>query len=161
MSYFKISLGIFLALAATRFIPHPPNFTSLMSLGFYVPVLFGIKFIPAVLLSFIVTDLFIGFHSTILFTWGSIIFIGLIANYFNKSVLNRIVGSIFGCCIFFIISNFGVWSLGSYGYTFQGLLTCYFLAIPFFTNTLVSTFIFSFLIEAIYKLFHVEKKINF
>ena len=94
MSYFKISFGIFLALAATRFIPHPPNFTSLMSLGFYVPVLFGIKFIPAVLLSFIVTDLFIGFHSTILFTWGSIVFIGLIANYFNKSVLNRITGSI-------------------------------------------------------------------
>ena len=155
MYYLKISIGIFLVLAASRFIPHPPNFTSLMSLGFYVPVLFGIKFIPAVLLSFIVTDLFIGFHSTILFTWGSIIFIGLIANYFNKSVLNRIVGSIFGCCIFFIISNFGVWSLGTYGYTASGLILCYTLAIPFFSYSIISTIIFSSIIEAVYNQFRV------
>ena len=31
----------------------------------------------------------------------------------------------------FVITNFGVWLLGSYGYTFTGLLTCYILAIPF------------------------------
>ena len=35
-------LGIFLALAVSRFVPHPPNFTSLIALSFYIPVLFGI-----------------------------------------------------------------------------------------------------------------------
>ena len=39
MNYLKISLGILLALAASRFVPHPPNFTSLMALSFYVPAL--------------------------------------------------------------------------------------------------------------------------
>ena len=43
--YIKISIGIFFALAASRFIPHPPNFTSLIALSFYVPVFFGLKFI--------------------------------------------------------------------------------------------------------------------
>ena len=53
--------------------------------------------------------------------------------------------------IFFIITNFGVWVSGSYGYTLQGFISCYILAIPFFTNTLISTFIFSVVIETIIK----------
>ena len=54
MNYFKISLGILIALAASRLIPHPPNFTSLLALSFYVPALLGRKFIPALIFSFII-----------------------------------------------------------------------------------------------------------
>ena len=72
MSYFKISLGIFVALAASRFVPHPPNFTSLLALGFYIPALLGIKFLPILIISFIITDFFIGLHTLALFTWGSV-----------------------------------------------------------------------------------------
>ena len=61
MQYLKISLGIFFTLAASRFIPHPPNFTSLIALSFYVPALQGI-YTPALILSFMITDLIIGFH---------------------------------------------------------------------------------------------------
>ena len=53
MNYLKISLGIFLALAASRFIPHPPNFTSLLALSFYVPAILGLKFLPALIISFL------------------------------------------------------------------------------------------------------------
>ena len=53
MNYFKITIGIFFILAASRFAPHPPNFTSLIALSFYVPVLMGRKFIPAVILGFL------------------------------------------------------------------------------------------------------------
>ena len=49
MNYLKISLGIFTALAASRFIPHPPNFTSLIALSFYIPALLGTRFIPALI----------------------------------------------------------------------------------------------------------------
>ena len=62
MNYFKVSLAIFVALAASRFIPHPPNFTSLIALSFYIPILLGIKFIPVLIISFLITDLMIGFH---------------------------------------------------------------------------------------------------
>ena len=47
MNYLRISFGIFLILAASRFIPHPPNFTSLLALSFYVPAILGRKFLPA------------------------------------------------------------------------------------------------------------------
>ena len=62
MNYLKISVGILIALAASRFIPHPPNFTSLLALSFYVPAFLGMRFIPALIISFAITDLFIGYH---------------------------------------------------------------------------------------------------
>jgi hypothetical protein len=149
MHYIKVFLGIFFALAASRFIPHPPNFTSLLALSFYIPAIFGIRFIPALILSFIITDVFIGFHSVTLFTWGSVVLIGLLSNFFYSNTKSRIFGSLFGALIFFVITNFGVWSLGSYGYTIHGLIECYTLALPFFGNTLISTLIFSVIIEVI------------
>ena len=156
MNYFKIFLGIFVALAASRFIPHPPNFTSLLALSFYIPTLLGARYLPSLVLSFIVTDLIIGFHGVTLFTWGSIILIGLGSRFFTSTILSRVFGSLLGASLFFVITNFGVWTLGSYSYTFEGLLLCYTLAIPFFTYSLISTFIFSGIIEGICKF----KKIN-
>ena len=162
MNYLKISFGIFITLAASRFIPHPPNFTSLMALSFYVPALLGTRYLQALVISFIITDLVIGLHGVTPFTWGSIILIGLGSRFFAKTILNRIFGSIIGAGLFFIITNFGVWTLGSYTYTFQGLLVCYILAIPFFTYSLISTFVFSGIIESIFKLnlINLKKLVN-
>ena len=84
LGYIKISLGIFIALAASRLIPHPPNFTSLMALSFYIPAILGIRFIPALIVSFLITDLIIGFHGIIFFTWGSVIVIGLMSKFFSR-----------------------------------------------------------------------------
>ena len=151
MKYLKISLGIFLTLAISRFIPHPPNFTSLIALSFYIPALLGLRYLPILVLSFIITDLFIGFHGVTLFTWGSVVLIGLFSKYFIKNILSRVSGALMGACLFFLITNFGVWSLGSYGYTIEGFVLCYTLAIPFFAYNLISTFIFSGIIESIYK----------
>ena len=151
MKYLKISLGIFLTLAASRFIPHPPNFTSLIALSFYIPALLGLRYLPILVLSFIITDLFIGFHGVTLFTWGSVVLIGLFSKYFIKNILSRVSGALIGACLFFLITNFGIWSLGSYGYTIEGFVLCYTLAIPFFAYNLISTFIYSGIIESIYK----------
>ena len=156
MNYLKISVGIFLALAASRFVPHPPNFTSLMALSFYIPAILGVRYLPALVLSFLITDLFIGFHSVTLFTWGSVIVVGLSAKFFITSKLSRIMGALTGAIIFYSITNFGVWSLGLYGYTIEGLIACYTLALPFLGNTLIATIIFSAIIEVI-----LERKIYF
>ena len=153
MNYLKVSTGIFLALAASRFIPHPPNFTSLLALSFYVPALLGIRYLPALILCFILTDLVIGFHSVTFFTWGSVIFIGLLSKHFLKSITSRISGALIGACLFYLITNFGVWTMGSYGYSFSGLVLCFTLAIPFFGYTLISTIFFSSIIEIIFKVY--------
>ena len=159
MNYLKISTGIFLALAASRFVPHPPNFTSLLALSFYIPALLGIRYLPALIISFAITDLFIGFHATTLFTWGSVLFIGFLSKHFIKNTISRISGALVGACIFFVVTNFGVWVIGSYGYTLNGLLICYTLAIPFFAYSLISTVVFSSIIETIYKFQNKKLKI--
>jgi hypothetical protein len=160
MNYLKISLGIFLILSASRFIPHPPNFTSLIALSFYVPVFLGLSYLPVLLIGFIFTDFIIGFHGVSVFTWGSVLVIGLMSKFFLQSMTNRFLGALLGACLFYIITNFGVWSLGSYGYTLEGLIACYLLAIPFFGNTLVSTLIFSSLIEVVLSKKKLLKKIT-
>ena len=157
MSYLKVTFGILIALSASRFIPHPPNFTSLLALSFYVPALLGIRYLPALIIAFIFTDFFIGFHSLLLFTWGSVIIIGLISKYFCNSLSLRLTGALTGALIFFVITNLGVWLNGSYGYNFEGFLACYTLALPFFAYSIISTLIFSVLIETVYKF----TKVNF
>lgn len=156
MKYIKISLGIFLVLASSRLIPHPPNFTSLMALSFYVPVLLGLRYIPSLLIAFVLTDFIIGYHSGTHWTWGSVLIIGLISQYFSKNVSLRFVGALTGAFIFFLITNFGVWTSGMYGYSINGLLNCFILAIPFFAYNLISTFIYSVIIETCYKFYKVK-----
>mgnify|MGYP001292589341 FL=1 len=153
---FLICFGIFLSLAASRFIPHPPNFTSLIALSFYVPVLLGLRFLPVLLISFAITDLIIGYHTGTHWTWGSVLVIGLLSQYFNKNINYRLTGALLGSFLFFLITNFGVWTTGMYSYTSSGLLNCYVLAIPFFTYSLISTLLFSLLIETSYKLFKIK-----
>ena len=158
MNYLKASLGILLVLSSSRLIPHPPNFTTLLALTFYIPALLGLRYLPILIISFVITDFIIGFHHVILFTWGSVFFIGLVSQRFLKNRLYRIFGALFGAFLFYLITNFGVWSLGLYGYTFNGLILSYTLAIPFFMHSLISTFIFSAIIETVYKFYNLKVK---
>ena len=150
---------ILLILSASRFTPHPPNFTSLLAISFYIPFFMGRSYIPAILISFVITDLIIGYHNTTHWTWGSVLLIGLIAKYFPNKLSTRIIGAMSGAIIFFIITNFGVWTTGMYGLTISGLKASYILAIPFFTYSLISTLLFSVIIEAGYKILYT--KLNF
>ena len=148
---FKISFLTILLLALSRFIPHPPNFTSLLALSFYVPAIFGIKYLFVLLIGFIFTDMIIGLHDTVIFTWGSVIIIGIFSRFFFQTFGRRIMGSLVGALIFFIVTNFGVWSLGNYGISFEGFILCYTLALPFFAYSIISTLIFSIIFELFYK----------
>jgi hypothetical protein len=55
-------------------------------------------------------------------------------------VLPVVVAALSSSMVFFVFSNLGVWLFaGLYPLTWAGLVECYVLAIPFFTNTLTST----------------------
>ena len=156
MKHLSIFFGILIVLSASRFIPHPPNFTSLLALSFYVPALLGLRYLPALLISFAITDMVIGYHTGTFFTWGSVFLIGLMANSFSKTLTSRLSGALTGAVIFFTITNFGVWASGMYGYTMTGLISCYTLAIPFFAYSVISTIVFSFIIEIFYKSYQLK-----
>ena len=157
---FPISLILILALA--RLIPHPPNFTPIIAVAIISSYFFkNINLSLLILLAaMLISDLFIGFYENVIFVYASLLLITFvfykISNKINFKSL--FIYSFAGSLIFFIVSNFGVWVLGSpgvydiaYDKNFNGLLQCYILAIPFFANTFLSTLIFAYPAIFIYK----------
>ena len=142
----KILFGFFLTIVFFRYIPHLPNFTPVLAMTFYGTIIFGRSSLIYILLAYAISDLFIGFHSLTLFTWGSVIIISFVSKFFLSTMISRISGSLLGAFIFFVLTNFGVWIFGNYDFTINGLFLCYTLALPFFAHSLISTFIFSCLI---------------
>ena len=141
---------LILILAMSRLIPHPPNFTPVISVAIMSGYLFRNIYLSFVVLitSMILADAFIGFYENMLFVYLSLL---LIAYIFYKiagkiNLKNLYIYGFFGSVIFYLISNFGVWYFGNlYEKNFNGLIECYFLAIPFFKNTVLSTIFFTYI----------------
>ena len=152
---FKISekdifpIGLVLLLAFSRLIPHPPNFTPIIAVAIMSGYLFkniNLSFV-VLLVSMLLADVFVGFYNNMLFVYSSLFIVTFIffkisdkINYKNLFVLGFL-----GSFMFYLVSNFGVWAVGNlYEKNLEGLINCYFLAIPFFKNTVISTLIFSY-----------------
>jgi hypothetical protein len=141
-----------LVLSLSRFLPHPPNFTPILSAGIltgaFLPRKIHMAFLP--LAAMFVTDLVLGLHDTLAFVYGGVFASYLVGSYFleqKKTHLAFVGASFASSFVFFVISNFGVWAVGSLDYpkTIRGLMACYTAGIPFFGNTLTSTTLFAVL----------------
>lgn len=139
---------IVLIILFSRFIPHPPNFTPIISIAILSPLFFNKNIISlsVLILGMFVTDIFLGIYSNMIFIYLTIVLIFYLSKYFFRldSFKKIILCSFFSSTIFFIVTNFAVWSFsGLYSKNLEGLIACYLLAIPFFHNTLISTMLFS------------------
>ena len=149
-------ITIILILAFSRLLPHAPNFTPVIATALMSGFLLKNKNLSliVVLMAMFISDLIIGFYSSYFFVYFSLILIIFIFSNFIKKInfKNLLVLSILSSLLFFIVTNFGVWAMGSmYEKNFSGLVLCYIFAIPFFTNTLLSTIFFS------YSVFYLKK----
>ena len=143
------ALGLILLMVFSRLLPHPPNFTPIIAVailsGYFFKNIYMSLFV--LLFTMLASDLFIGFYKNMIFVYLSLIMIVFIFFKIRKKInfKNLFIFGFFGSLVFFIISNLGVWFLGNlYEKNLEGLIKCYFLAIPFFKNTLFSTLIFSY-----------------
>ena len=144
---FPISLILILALA--RLIPHPPNFTPIIAVAIMSSYFFKNIYLSfaTLLIAMLLGDIFIGFYANMSFVYLSLCLITFIFFKINLQINYKslFIFGFFGSVIFYLISNFGVWFLDDlYEKNFSGLITCYFLAVPFFKNTFFSTLIFSY-----------------
>jgi len=163
----KFPISLILILALARLMPHPPNFTPVIAVAIMSGVFFkNIYFSLGILItSMLLSDIFIGFYNNILFVYLSLLLITFIFYKISKKInfKNLFIYGFGSSVIFFIISNFGVWALGSpainnipYERNLEGLIQCYILAIPFFGNTFLSTLIFAYPAIFIYKSLNVR-----
>ena len=139
-------------LVLSRLIPHPPNFTPLLAGAVFLPFLLKDKtlIVALPLVCLFISDLIIGFHNVMLWTYGAFFIIGITVINFSKLNLKSLLGlSLEGPTFFYLITNFGVWlSSSTYAKDVYGLLECYVLALPFYGNSLFSTLLFSLLFLA-------------
>lgn len=141
-------LAIIFGAAALRLLPHPSNFTPIGALALFAGAHFNDKrwaFIVPLAAMFL-SDILIGFHGQMPVVYAAfavIVCMGFVLR--DKKTALRVTGaSLAAATFFFIVSNFAVWAFdGLYPMTFQGLVTCYVAAIPFFQNWLTGTLLYS------------------
>lgn len=137
----RLALGLIVIGVLSRLIPHPPNVTAVVGvslLGAYAirsPWLAAL--IPVAVMA--LADIVLGWHSSALFTYagmlaGSLIGRGLL----QRLSVVRLGGAAFLASLaFFLVSNFGVYLGGYYGFGLDGLVACYVAAIPFWGLSLI------------------------
>ncbi len=156
-------IAIVVAAAIYRIVPHPFNFTPVLAIALFS----GAKFerrseaIIIPIAAMFLSDIILGFHSTMLFVYLSLLFIVLfgysINHQTNQRVINKpksrsklqqvlklFLSAVFSTGIFFLVSNFGTWvATDLYPHNIYGLWQCYLAAIPFMQNSLMGTILFS------------------
>ena len=160
-NYF-LPICLIIVLSVSRLIPHPWNFSPMLAVGifsgFYFKQFYLSLFI--IIFSMFIGDLFLGFHSTMFFTYTSLIIAVVLGLLINKFKFTEILfyGVASSVC-FFLITNFGAWlTLEMYEKNLAGLFQSYVLAIPFFHNTLISTLFYLIVLKLLFA-FIVKEKI--
>ena len=157
-----LPISLIFILALSRLLPHPYNFTPVLAVGVFSGFYFKQVYLGffVVIFSMFIGDLYLGFHNTMFFTYISLIVAVLIGLYVKRFNFIEILlsGAASSFC-FFIITNFGSWlTLEIYEKNFEGLLNSYVMAIPFFHNTLISTFLYLVVLKLLFD-FGIKKKI--
>ena len=132
-----------------RVFPFAPNFTPLLSIALLCGMYTKNKYYAVLpILIMLLSDLYLGNHITAIWVYSSFVFIFIMGYFLTKKTYAHVIGfSILSSLLFFVVTNFGVWITGGYPYNLNGLISCYAAAIPFYKNTLISTLLFSILIN--------------
>jgi hypothetical protein len=154
---FYVVLTMILAGAMMRLIPHWPNFTPIAAIA-----LFGGTFLKRKELAFLIpviamliSDLIIGFHSTMLpvyLSFIAIVGLGLVLQR-RLTVVNTISTALTSSVIFYLVTNFASWSSGIMPYPMNaaGLMQSYIAGLPFFFNGIIGDLFYtSVLFGAVY-----------
>jgi hypothetical protein len=139
LNFIIILIGIAIL---SRLIPHPPNFTPITAIALFSTIHFKNKILTYLIpiIGLFISDLILGLSMVNLFVYISFIVITFIGFKFQK--INN-YSILLSSTTFFIVSNFGVWILG-YPKTIEGLILCYYMALPFFIYTIMGDLFYSY-----------------
>tara|TARA_B100000902_G_C27288221_1_gene905622 strand:- start:1195 stop:1710 length:516 start_codon:yes stop_codon:yes gene_type:complete len=138
---------IILILALSRLIPHPPNFTPILGMAVFSGAVINHKLIAYIipLAAMLLSDLYLGLHASMPIIYFSLAICVLIGTLIESKVtiLNSLLSLSFGVLAFFLITNFAVWyGSGMYELSISGLMTSYFMGLPFVQNTFISSLMY-------------------
>ncbi len=154
---FLVPISLVVIAAFFRLVPHPPNFTPLTAIALFGGTVFNRRWIAFLVpfLAMFLSDIIIGFHSTIwavYFSFGLIVLIGTFLKS-RFSFKNLILATFVSSFLFYLITNFAVWlTSGFYSHNFEGLIQCYILGLPFYRTTTIEFFVYSLVGDFVFTL---------
>ena len=153
-----VATGLILAVAATRFLPHPPNFSPVMAVALFGSAVFANRYVGIALAiaAMLVSDIFLGMHSTLPFVYAAMLlaaYLGLRLRE-NRTALKIAGVTVAGSVLFFVVTNLGVFIMQDlYAKNLQGLGECFAMALPFFQNSLAVDMLFTAVLFTMHHLF--------
>lgn len=153
-----VAVALIILATLLRIAPHPANFAPVMAVA-----LFGGAVLPrrlaviTPLLAMIISDVVIGMYDwrIMLTVWACYGIVALASSYWLRSgnVARGAALTLAASTSFFAVTNFAVWAAsGMYTHTWQGLSDCYYMALPFFRNTMLSDMLYTILLFAAWRL---------
>ena len=162
----QILLGLMIVavLSLSRLIPHPPNFTPILGMAVFSGAIISKRYIAYLvpLAAMLLSDLYLGFHASMPIIYFSLALCVLIGTIIESrvSILNSFLSISLGVLLFFLITNFMVWyGSGMYEFSISGLMTCYFMGLPFVQNTFISSILYGMAAFLIYDI--INKRMIF
>jgi small-conductance mechanosensitive channel len=143
-------VGVISLLAMSRLVPHPPNAVPVAAMALFAGAFFSNRilayFVP--LAAMVLSDLVLGFHSTVWYVYAGVVITVLIGGVLKRiSILRVSVAAIVASILFFLITNFGAWlHHGMYPQNLNGLSQAYTAGLPFLRNSVLANLVFSYLV---------------
>jgi len=139
--YFVLT-GMVLAVAATRLVPHPWNFTPIGAMALFGGAQFASKSAAFLLplTALFLGDLVLGFHRLTPLIYGCVAITVCLGFWVHRQrrAERIIIASLISAIVFFLVTNFGVWAcLDSFPKNVNGLLQCYLAGLPLLRNGLL------------------------
>jgi hypothetical protein len=156
----RLSLAIVLVIlcTVTRLVPHPWNLTPVGAVALFSGACFDRKrwAFAVPLAALFASDTFLeiftghGYHSlmpVIYATFALIVIVGMILRDRRDSPVAVASGAVASATIFYIVSNFAMWTISTiYPKTAAGLIACYVAAIPYYGTMLLGDIVYSALL---------------
>jgi hypothetical protein len=140
----KLALVLIALGAVSRLLHLPPNIAAVTGVtllaGYALRNIWLALLVPIAAMS--LADLVLGWYPGVIATYAGMAAGVLIARRLLPTLtVPRLVAATFLASLsFFVLSNFGTWAEGWYGYNWDGLVACYIAAIPFWQNSLIADF---------------------
>ena len=151
-----LALGMVVAAAAMRLVPHPPNVTPVAALALFGGAHFVDKRLAflAPLAALFLSDAVLGFHSLlplVYLCFAATVFVG--TRLAGRSLPAAAGGALASSVLFYVVTNLGVWATsGMYERSFAGLVSCYVAAVPFFGYTVAGDLFYTLVLFGAFQL---------
>ncbi len=163
-----VLIGMILAVALSRLLPHPPNFSPVEAMALFGGAYFARKAMAVLvpLVALFISDLALGLimggeyfsyftSAGFWLVYATIAGLSLMGFGLRGRVsFGRVTGySLLSALLFFLVTNFGVWWGASfYPQNFNGLIAAYVAGLPFLQNGLLGTLFYAAVLFGGYEL---------